>query len=454
MSRIRIFIFCVSIIASFYIILDQNLALNVRSFVALIPFVYGLCVMYLLPKKIMLGAGFTTMMIVFFLRYLIYPILFSYESISGNLMNYFEYSVWLTLFEMIVVFILLNRFYNYKTWGVSNEVLRVDRINPLIPLLLLIYTIGVYLAFPMVFDNKHFILNAEEINIGSEIIKHKIPGYISMPVAWGNMLIVLFMFYYFYNKHIRYGNKYYYYLSILVILYPCMFYSGHSRLSLLMPLVACIFMLVKVYREKSRKIIKLICLYGMFAILALSWFKFNSSSISEAEVDMADNASSINAYFGGLKNMMIGIRAYDNYGSSLEVFINDMLRNAMGVSSYFEGNPNNSVFIFNSSAYQDFSFTANDQICPTIIEGALCFGIFLCFIPTVIMIKVISWMDKQWYKTSSLEYAYLFATIASLEGWCVPGNLMHLSTSFFNLLIPMSILIFLNRKLLVKKTDI
>ena len=262
------------------------------------------------------------------------------------------------------------------------------------------------------------------------------------------------MFYYFYNKHIRYGNKYYYYLSILVILYPCMFYSGHSRLSLLMPLVACIFMLVKVYREKSRKIIKLICLYGMFAILALSWFKFNSSSISEAEMDMADNASSINAYFGGLKNMMIGIRAYDNYGSSLEVFINDMLRNAMGVSSYFEGNPNNSVSIFNSSAYQDFSFTANDQICPTIIEGALCFGIFLCFIPTVIMIKVISWMDKQWYKTSSLEYAYLFATIASLEGWCVPGNLMHLSTSFFNLLIPMSILIFLNRKLLVKKTDI
>lgn len=143
--------------------MDQNLALNVRTLIALIPFVYGLCVMYLLPKKIMLGAGFTTMMIVFFLRYLIYPILFSYESISGNLMNYFEYSVWLTLFEMIVVFILLNRFYNYKTWGVSNEVLRVDRINPLIPLLLLIYTIGVYLAFPMVFDNKHFILNANVV---------------------------------------------------------------------------------------------------------------------------------------------------------------------------------------------------------------------------------------------------------------------------------------------------
>ena len=56
MSRIRIFIFCVSIIASFYIILDQNLALNVRTLIALIPFVYGLCVMYLLPKKIILGA--------------------------------------------------------------------------------------------------------------------------------------------------------------------------------------------------------------------------------------------------------------------------------------------------------------------------------------------------------------------------------------------------------------
>ena len=166
---------------------------------------------------------------------------------------------------------------------------------------------------------------------------------------------------------------------------------------------------------------------------------------------MADNASSINAYFGGLKNMMIGIRAYENYGSSLSVFVNDMLRNAMGISSFFENNPNNSVTIFNSSAYLGYSFTGYDQICPTIIEGALCFSIFLCFIPTIVMIKAISWMDKQWYKASSLEFAYLFATTATLEGWCLPGNLMHLSTAIFNSLIPISLLIILNRKLYKSK---
>ena len=119
-------------------------------------------------------------------------------------------------------------------------------------------------------------------------------------------------------------------------MYPCLFYTGHSRLSLLMPLVGCMFMLVKVYREKSKQIIKIITTYGVVAILALSWFKFNTSSVSEAEFEMADNASSINAYFGGLKNMMIGIRAYENYGSSLYVFVNDILRNAMGISSFFE----------------------------------------------------------------------------------------------------------------------
>lgn len=447
MKKIKWFIFFVSIIAAFSIILDQSLTTYERFLVALIPFLYGLCVVFFLPKKLLLGAGFCMMMIVSFLRYVVYPVLFSYERIENDLMQYFDSAVGLTLFEMFVLFILINRFYDYKKWNIKNETLRMDKVNPIVPMALLVYSLFVYIAFPMVLNYKHFILNAEEINIGNEIIEHNIPGFISMPVAWGNVLIVLFFFYYFYSKYIKYRRKTYLYISVLVIMYPCLFYSGHSRLSLLMPLVGCIFMLVKVYQDKSKEIIKFMGLYGVFAVIALSWFKFNSGSVSDAEFEMADNASTINAYFGGLKNMMIGIRAYENYGSSLYVFVNDMLRNAMGISSFFEGNPNNSVTIFNSSAYLGYSFTGFDQICPTIIEGALCFSMFLCFIPTIIMVKVISWMDKQWYKASSLEFAYLFATTATLVGWCLPGNLMHLSSAIFNSLIPISLLIILNRKL-------
>lgn len=378
MKKYKWLIFLVSIIAAFSIILDQSLTTYERFLVALIPFFYGLCVVFLLPKKLVLGAGFCMMIIVSFLRYVVYPILFSYERIEKDLMQYFDSAVGLTLFEMFVVFILFNRFYDYKKWNIKNETLRMDKVNPIVPMALLVYSLFVYIAFPMVFANTHFILNAEEINIGNEIMEHNIPGFISMPVAWGNVLIVLFFFYYFYSKYIKYRRKTYLYISVLVIMYPCLFYSGHSRLSLLMPLVGCIFMLVKVYQDKSKEIIKFIGLYGAFAILALSWFKFNSGSVSDAEFEMADNASSINAYFGGLKNMMIGIRAYVSYGSSLSVFVNDVLRNAMGISSFFEGNPNNSVTIFNSSAYLGCSFTGYDQICPTIIEGALCFSIFLC----------------------------------------------------------------------------
>lgn len=237
----------------------------------------------------------------------------------------------------------------------------------------------------------------------------------------------------------------------MAMMYPCLFYTGHSRLSLLMPLVGSMFMLVKVYRDKSKKVIKLIGLYGVLAILVLSWFKFNTDSVTSAEFEMSSNASSINAYFGGLKNMMIGLRAYDSFGYSFEVFINDIFRNAMGISSFFVDNINNSVYLFNNSAYSDYSFMSEDQICPTIIEGALCFGMLFCFIPMLLMVKAISWLDKQWYKTSSLEFAYLFATIATLEGWCIPGNLMHLSTSIFNILIPVSLLIIINRKLSVKR---
>lgn len=451
MKKIKWFILVISIIASFFIINDSSLTLYNRLLLALIPFFYGICFLKLLPKDMVMGAGLCMMLIVTFLRYVVYPLLFSYDRVNVNLMKYYDSSIALTLFEMIFIFILLNRYYDFRKWKMFNAELKMDKINPFVPIILLIYTIGVYFFIPMVFANKHFILNAEEINIGNDIVERSIPGFISMPVSWGNVLIVLFVFSVFYHRYIKYHSKIYFYLSIMAMMYPCLFYTGHSRLSLLMPLVGSMFMLVKVYRDKSKKVIKLIGLYGVLAILVLSWFKFNTDSVNSAEFEMSSNASSINAYFGGLKNMMIGLRAYDSFGYSFEVFINDIFRNAMGISSFFVDNINNSVYLFNNSAYSDYSFMSEDQICPTIIEGALCFGMLFCFIPTLLMVKAISWLDKQWYKTSSLEFAYLFATIATLEGWCIPGNLMHLSTSIFNILIPVSLLIIINRKLSVKR---
>lgn len=210
MKRIKWLIFFISIIAAFSIILDQSLTTYERFLVALIPLFYGLCVIFLLPKRLVLGAGFCMMMIVSFLRYVIYPILFSYERIDNNLIQYFDSAVGLTLFEMFVIFILFNRFYDYRKWNIENSILRMDKVNPTIPMVLLVYTLFVYIAFPMVFSNKHFILNAEEINIGKEITEHNIPGFISMPVAWGNILIVLFFFYYFYRKYIKYRRKLYF----------------------------------------------------------------------------------------------------------------------------------------------------------------------------------------------------------------------------------------------------
>lgn len=451
MKKIKWFILVISIIASFFIINDSSLTLYNRLLLALIPFFYGICFLKLLPKNMVMGAGLCMMLIVTFLRYVVYPLLFSYDRVNVNLMKYYDSSIALTLFEMIFIFILLNRYYDFRKWKMFNAELKMDKINPFVPIILLIYTIGVYFFIPMVFANKHFILNAEEINIGNDMVERSIPGFISMPVSWGNVLIVLFVFSVFYHRYIKYHSKIYFYLSIMAMMYPCLFYTGHSRLSLLMPLVGSMFMLVKVYRDKSKKVIKLIGLYGVLAILVLSWFKFNTDSVTSAEFEMSSNASSINAYFGGLKNMMIGLRAYDSFGYSFEVFINDIFRNAMGISSFFVDNINNSVYLFNNSAYSDYSFMSEDQICPTIIEGALCFGMLFCFIPTLLMVKAISWLDKQWYKTSSLEFAYLFATIATLEGWCIPGNLMHLSTSIFNILIPVSLLIIINRKLSVKR---
>lgn len=213
-----------------------------------------------------------------------------------------------------------------------------------------------------------------------------------------------------------------------------------------MPLICSVFMLLKIYKEKAKKIVVLIGLYGFFAILILSLLKFygEATSNSAGNFTLKENSSLINAYFGGLKNVIVGLKAYINNGFSLSVFINDIFRNAMGVSQFFVDNLNNSVSIFNLQYYG--ARIADDQICPTIIEGLLSFGPILFFIPTYIMVTTVCWMDYKWHTTTSLEFSYLLAYMGTLIGWCVPGNMMHLSSSIFNIYIPMCTLFIVNRR--------
>ena len=80
------------------------------------------------------------------------------------------------------------------------------------------------------------------------------------------------------------------------------------------------------------------------------------------------------------------------------------------------------------------------------------FGSFLFFIPTILMVYVCCHFDNLFHKTGSVARAYVYAYVATLVGWALPGNYMHLCGLIFNSFIPMMLLISLNESAGVEKT--
>lgn len=435
-----------SVVSSIYILIvgfNQDI-----STLSIIPLIYGIAFFTIIPKNTILGSGFTMMTLVLGIRYIIYPMLLP----STYIPDFFRSNILpvciITLFEIVVIMTSIRVYYIRKKRVFRWESLQIKRVRPIIPNILIIITLFLILFSPQAFSNIHFILNSSAIAES----KVEVSGVVTQLRIWSQIYLIIYFFSITYRKYSRTHNKLFYFISIAIFLFPALFFSGHSRLSLLMPLIACSFMLYKVYGIKAKKEIIYIFSYGATALVLLSLVKFYgvASSDSFEKMALSENEGLINAYFGGFKNIAYGYDAFMHYGSSIMMFFNDIFRNAMGISQFFVDNPNNSVYVFNHEIYGSLVNSTQDQICPTIIEGLLIFGPFFCWIPSAIMALSICIMDYKWAKSSSLEFSYLYAYVGALIGWCVPGNLMHLSTTIFNILIPMVILFNINDKLKLK----
>lgn len=443
MKNLKKVILIASVISSIYI-LFVGVNQDVSTF-SVIPLIYGIAYYTIIPQRTIIGAGFTMMTLVLGLRYIIYPMLISSSYISDVLRSNILPICLITIFEIFVILATIRFYYIRKKVPFRQKALHIERVQSTIPNISIIVMIILIIFFPQAFSNIHFIFNTSAIAEQ----KVEVSGIVSQLRSWSQIYLIIYFFSIAYRKFFRTKNSLFYYLSIIVFLFPALFFSGNSRLSLLMPLISCSFMLYKVYGKKAKNAIIYIFAYGIVGLTLLSLVKFYGvvSSDSFEEMALNENAELINAYFGGFKNIAIGYKAYLDYGSSVLRFFNDILRNAIGISQYFVDDPNNSVYVFNHVIYGSAVSDTQDQICPTIIEGLLMFGPLLCWIPSAIMALTICIMDYKWAKSSSLEYSYLYAYIGTLIGWCVPGNLMHLSSTIFNILIPMSILFYINKKL-------
>lgn len=377
------------------------------------------------------------MYLVLSIRYIVYPVVAttSHTFLKGINALYVTRGIILMLLEILTIILTVKLYHKKKGTKTDNNKKPIENKRMLFPLIGFVILAYCILIMPSVFANRHFIFNASDIQ--NEVIRGN--GVLGQLESWAEFFVILWLFQVLFRRYQKTQSKTVLFLSFIVISIPCLFFSGHSRLSLLMPLVAALFFLYKCYGVKARTYSIALITGGVFALLSMSLYKMFGDGHVNQTLDLF-SAGSLDAYFGGLNNVCHGLQAYDRFGSMPVMFVVDTFRNAMGISQHFSS-ALNTTELFNTIIYG--ASDINDQIVPTVVQGLLYFGKFLWWIPTVIMVLVVCVADNKMLSTSDFSIAYLFANFPVVVGWAIPGNYTHLASRFFNYLVPILLLIWI-----------
>ena len=439
-------IFCV------IIILISAPDLGYYKFSFFIPLVFGFCFRFTLPNHISLGPGLFMCFISLFIRYLISPLLESISKFNNHFYITFSNedvleSILLVVFEILAIFFSLNLFnkIDVRKWMIVR--VKFERYNFIIVSVIILGILSV-LFNPSLLDTFSFFLNSSEIS--KERLKLD-SAVLNVVFSISKTFLVVTLFSFYYNKYKRNDKFIYFILAAFCIALPGLFFSGSSRLSMLLPLVSGMFLLFRFF-PKKRKLISVVFLnFIFFSMALLSMYKFfkagSIQSVSTVGLTIDSQASLLSAYFAGLHNVIVGVVSERNFQDSIgfDTLLNDIFGNAMGISQYFNAE-NNSASKFNSMIYTDIDVF--DQIIPTCIQNLYYFKGIPIF--SILMLYSIVVFDKIYIYSNSIYIAYICALVAVLVGFQLPGNITHLAGSFINTFVPMCLLLVLNVLIKIK----
>ena len=440
MLRIKPFKIYLLICSFLCSIITSNIGVEGLNFLFLLPLCYGLCFYFILPPNLRLNSGLLILFLVLSFRYLLYPVLLvnNYQPIL-KIAEYGDQAVFFMTLEIFTIFITISRVCRNQSMHLI--ALQKTVFNPYLVAVLGLLSLMFIATGNSFMTGKHFVWQTDSIMSESD----RLSGVASQLFSWFEAFLILF----FVNKYaIKYfirKKNLYFILSSIICFLPCIVYSGHSRLSLLIPLVCSCALLYKVFQEKARLPICISLGVGLIVITLLSIVKNLGNSGASSGADDLFSPTLMNAYFGGVENVVIGLRAYEKYGMNMFWFISDSLANAMGISKYFASMPG-TISAFNNLFYGNIGI-AYDQIVPTIVCGMMYFGKVFFFIPTIIMTYVVCKSDILFSKTVSIANAYLYSNFPVIVAWAIPGCWMHLTGRFFNFYIPILLLIYINTML-------
>lgn len=243
------------------------------------------------------------------------------------------------------------------------------------------------------------------------------------------------------------GKKYYFLLSLLLIIPFILFFKGSSRFSVFIPAITWMIILSMLY-PSYKKVIK----YSIITILTIvitsitlyKQFGVTSGSVGQSlNLNIPELAVTLNAYFSGLYNVAyaIDMQNFLNNLSGFNLFINDLFKNLMYFSSFVDSKDTSSV-IFNNYLYNNSGQA--DQIIPMSAQSYLYFGILGAPVLNVICTYLMILFNNKSKLESKLGYKYAYIFLSIYFSLSVILSINSIYPVVFNVIIPLLIILRVN----------
>lgn len=415
----------ISVVSVLFFLL--SISLNKQySLIIYTPLIFAVFSFVILPNKINFGPGVTMVFCVMFIRYIISPFLHSIVGFSGNIHSEAFYtSFYLIHLEMIIILISIN-FFTWRQkkfiYAIKYDNFTYNNYSYLLPIIFVGISIVLSIKDSAPLNRYNFIINdSVEMTVADlEEVTTGLPRILN----YTHFLLLATLFFYYFKKYKLTKKKKYIFIGCFAVIILSSFYTDQSRNSMLLPYLTLLFMAIKFYPQYRKKIIVSFTSIILFSMTILSFLKFfKVKDVSTDIIQLDFTAKLFDSYFAGYGGVLKGVENIDYIKSNIDsaTLLNEIFSSTIFIGNYFDLENRSSVF------YNDALFS-NSLIIPTVIQGYAYFGMFFsCFFIFLIM-YLIFYFDRLFYKSNRVDMAFLFAFASVKLGWMHQGNFVIVMT--------------------------
>lgn len=439
-QAMRVFVFLISIIATFYI--ANNVDHTGYEEMFLLPMVYGIVFVtfispVLLKKTNIFLAVFTA---VSFTRYVILPMLIVYSDLYGGRSavppsaSSYELALRLMVYELIVVSVVIYfifRKINIRPSLQSGEI-KLPK-NIFIYLVFFVLTALLVGMNPGSLKSFYFIVPPDDLEgFGGGAILSSLSFYF---LAISKYIIYLLLMSYFNKKYLITNNKLYIFYSFIITLMNIFVIFGANRADFVITTIVSVILFYKLYPRQS-KIASFVIILAMVLITGFISSHRDNATYSDGADPVLDLTNTLQVYLGGPYNVAIATEAADRNPEGRDIlhFGYDIFRPAMGFNILLK-----ELDLKMSSDYFNERIFFSEQkshIIPIIGQGYFYFGFMFSPIIMIIFLFFVTFLIRTIQKQSRIELIFFLTIPIARIGLAMGqnGSILMNDTSFFLLL--------------------